>query len=335
MPRPQGLCGSRDRLGSEQRFGRRRRLGWRPVSRGGECAVGGTSPRRPGSRRACLFVPWTSPLWKVWRFGWARLPSILCSTGSRPRRIGDPRAKLLKLLGQFGHRLPRRPSCACLARRGTCSGTSWFCCEPFVPRSKDFPPELRQACRPPCTTRGLQAPAGSSPTPHLDAEPRPGRHGCRCRADRPPRRARILSTGVRVKALERFPVTHRHTPSSVRWPSGSSRPGDRRRQVHPRIVQLAGERRFLGLAPGAQVPRGARGAQRARQTLERASGSGGSARLGARSPRSRLPIGGGGAVRMSNPVRFLRSFSQALSTLGLYGPSHPVTARGMESAYAI
>ena len=36
---------------------------------------------------------------------------------------------------------------------------------------------------------------------------------------------------------------------------------------------------------------------------------------------------------MSDPVRFLRSFSQALSTLALYGPSHPVTARAVESAY--
>lgn len=36
---------------------------------------------------------------------------------------------------------------------------------------------------------------------------------------------------------------------------------------------------------------------------------------------------------MSDPVRFLRSFSQALSTLALYGPSHPVTARVVESAY--
>ena len=36
---------------------------------------------------------------------------------------------------------------------------------------------------------------------------------------------------------------------------------------------------------------------------------------------------------MSDPVRFLRSFSHALSTLALYGPSHPVTARAVESAH--
>jgi putative nucleotidyltransferase with HDIG domain len=36
---------------------------------------------------------------------------------------------------------------------------------------------------------------------------------------------------------------------------------------------------------------------------------------------------------VSDPVRFLRSFSQALSTLALYGPSHPVTARATESAH--
>jgi HD-GYP domain-containing protein (c-di-GMP phosphodiesterase class II) len=36
---------------------------------------------------------------------------------------------------------------------------------------------------------------------------------------------------------------------------------------------------------------------------------------------------------MSDPIRFLRSFSQALSTLALYGPSHPVTARAMDGAY--
>jgi HD-GYP domain-containing protein (c-di-GMP phosphodiesterase class II) len=36
---------------------------------------------------------------------------------------------------------------------------------------------------------------------------------------------------------------------------------------------------------------------------------------------------------MSDPVRFLRSFSHALSTLALYGPSHPVTGRVVEAAY--
>ena len=36
---------------------------------------------------------------------------------------------------------------------------------------------------------------------------------------------------------------------------------------------------------------------------------------------------------MSDPVRFLRSFSHALSTLALYGPSHPVTVRTVEAAH--
>jgi putative nucleotidyltransferase with HDIG domain len=36
---------------------------------------------------------------------------------------------------------------------------------------------------------------------------------------------------------------------------------------------------------------------------------------------------------MSDPVRFLTSFSQALSTLGLYGDDHPATLRACETAY--
>jgi putative nucleotidyltransferase with HDIG domain len=36
---------------------------------------------------------------------------------------------------------------------------------------------------------------------------------------------------------------------------------------------------------------------------------------------------------MSDPVRFLTAFSQALSTLGLYGDDHPVTIRACEAAY--
>jgi HD-GYP domain-containing protein (c-di-GMP phosphodiesterase class II) len=36
---------------------------------------------------------------------------------------------------------------------------------------------------------------------------------------------------------------------------------------------------------------------------------------------------------MSDPVRFLTSFSQALSTLGLYGDDHPATSRACEGAY--
>lgn len=35
---------------------------------------------------------------------------------------------------------------------------------------------------------------------------------------------------------------------------------------------------------------------------------------------------------MSDPVRFLAAFSQALSTLGLYGDDHPATARAVEAA---
>jgi putative nucleotidyltransferase with HDIG domain len=36
---------------------------------------------------------------------------------------------------------------------------------------------------------------------------------------------------------------------------------------------------------------------------------------------------------MSDPVRFLTAFSQALSTLGLYGDDHPATARACDTAY--
>jgi uncharacterized domain HDIG len=36
---------------------------------------------------------------------------------------------------------------------------------------------------------------------------------------------------------------------------------------------------------------------------------------------------------MSDPVRFLTTFSQALSTLGLYGADHPATARACDTAY--
>jgi putative nucleotidyltransferase with HDIG domain len=36
---------------------------------------------------------------------------------------------------------------------------------------------------------------------------------------------------------------------------------------------------------------------------------------------------------MSDPVRFLTAFSQALSTLGLYGNDHPATARACDTAY--
>ena len=36
---------------------------------------------------------------------------------------------------------------------------------------------------------------------------------------------------------------------------------------------------------------------------------------------------------MSDPVRFLTTFSQALSTLGLYGGDHPATVRACETAY--
>ena len=36
---------------------------------------------------------------------------------------------------------------------------------------------------------------------------------------------------------------------------------------------------------------------------------------------------------MNDPVRFLTSFSQALSTLGLYGGDHPATVRACEAAY--
>jgi HD-GYP domain-containing protein (c-di-GMP phosphodiesterase class II) len=36
---------------------------------------------------------------------------------------------------------------------------------------------------------------------------------------------------------------------------------------------------------------------------------------------------------MSDPVRFLTAFSQALSTLGLYGDEHPATLRACETAY--
>jgi putative nucleotidyltransferase with HDIG domain len=36
---------------------------------------------------------------------------------------------------------------------------------------------------------------------------------------------------------------------------------------------------------------------------------------------------------MSDPVRFLTSFTQALSTLGLYGEDHPATARACDTAY--
>lgn len=36
---------------------------------------------------------------------------------------------------------------------------------------------------------------------------------------------------------------------------------------------------------------------------------------------------------MTDPVRFLTAFSQALSTLGLYGDEHPATARACETAY--
>jgi putative nucleotidyltransferase with HDIG domain len=36
---------------------------------------------------------------------------------------------------------------------------------------------------------------------------------------------------------------------------------------------------------------------------------------------------------MSDPVRFLTSFSHALSTLGLYGDEHPATVRACETAY--
>jgi putative nucleotidyltransferase with HDIG domain len=36
---------------------------------------------------------------------------------------------------------------------------------------------------------------------------------------------------------------------------------------------------------------------------------------------------------MSDPVRFLTAFSQALSTLGLYGADHPATVRACETAY--
>ena len=36
---------------------------------------------------------------------------------------------------------------------------------------------------------------------------------------------------------------------------------------------------------------------------------------------------------MSDPVRFLTAFSQALATLGLYGDEHPATIRACETAY--
>jgi HD-GYP domain-containing protein (c-di-GMP phosphodiesterase class II) len=36
---------------------------------------------------------------------------------------------------------------------------------------------------------------------------------------------------------------------------------------------------------------------------------------------------------MSDPVRFLTAFSQAIATLGLYGDDHPATARACETAY--
>ncbi|HET6837335.1 MAG TPA: hypothetical protein VFH24_04775, partial [Gemmatimonadales bacterium] len=35
---------------------------------------------------------------------------------------------------------------------------------------------------------------------------------------------------------------------------------------------------------------------------------------------------------MSDPVRFLAAFSQALSTSGLYGDDHPATVRAIEGA---
>ena len=40
-----------------------------------------------------------------------------------------------------------------------------------------------------------------------------------------------------------------------------------------------------------------------------------------------------GALRVSDPVRFLTSFSQALSPLGLYGDDHPATIRACDTAY--
>ena len=39
------------------------------------------------------------------------------------------------------------------------------------------------------------------------------------------------------------------------------------------------------------------------------------------------------AVRMSDPIRFLTSLSNALSTLGLYGETHPATRRAADAAY--
>ena len=38
---------------------------------------------------------------------------------------------------------------------------------------------------------------------------------------------------------------------------------------------------------------------------------------------------------MSDPVRFLTSFVQAVATMALYGPAHPARARGIDAAYAI
>ena len=35
---------------------------------------------------------------------------------------------------------------------------------------------------------------------------------------------------------------------------------------------------------------------------------------------------------MSDPVRFLAAFSQALSTVGLYGNEHPATVRATQTA---
>jgi putative nucleotidyltransferase with HDIG domain len=38
---------------------------------------------------------------------------------------------------------------------------------------------------------------------------------------------------------------------------------------------------------------------------------------------------------MSEPVRFLTSFAQAVATMALYGPSHPARTRGVDSAYRV
>ena len=87
------------------------------------------------------------------------------------------------------------------------------------------------------------------------------------------------------------------------------------------------------LADRGQVARGTRRRVGARPELGRTSAGHRLTQEGQRPRRPRDPPGRPDAVRMSDPVRFLTSLSNALSTLGLYGETHPATRRAADAAY--